>query len=381
MRSLRAIAHAFQAPVEVENALRILVLGGSNSSDSGWVQELRRLAPEHEIENGFLGAVGSLFGLLRLLKRRQDGARPVDLVIFEYALNDTILFIGHNLHPDMIPPTLDDVATLCARDGIPLLFLCLCVRPPAGQDEAEASRYINQIYVDTAAARGAAPCILQREVLGKVDFEQYSDQFHLKPVFAARMAAAVAERLRPPLPVPLGADRALRFLYLPASRAALSGAAERSLLGTPVFVGPSVRLRAGGRLAWRQPGRLIALLVCVTALSGDYTIRARGWRGRKTAQSLARENRPLLVALHYLTHPPPRRGKVSIELPASDPALQDLRHDFTLMEAGPTVPYERQSLEICGAIFDTHHDRFAWVRRIRRLVAVCRPRPSAAAPS
>lgn len=332
--------------------MRILTLGGSNTGmSSGWVRELQQLTPEHEIENAFLGAVGSLYGLLRLLKRRQEGDARIDLLIFEYALNDTILFIGGNLDPNLIDPVLQDVMTLCAQEGVSLLFLCLCVRPPPGEDEAEASRFVDQIYVDAAAARGVADCILLREVLGRISNDQYSDQFHIKPEIAAQVAEALAERLKLPLPVPNGAARPMRFDYIPADRAKISGSAERFQQTSAVFEGPFIRLRRGGASLWRCRGRLVALLICVTEKSGDYRIRMHGWKVRKMAQSVAREDRPALMILHYVTGKPPMRRMAVVDLPTDETSLMRLPHDFTLMQDAALTPFSQQSLEIGGAIF------------------------------
>jgi hypothetical protein len=41
--------------------------------------------------NGFLGAVRSLYGLMRLQKREQERAPLPDIVLFEYTLNDILL--------------------------------------------------------------------------------------------------------------------------------------------------------------------------------------------------------------------------------------------------------------------------------------------------
>ena len=48
--------------------MKILLLGGSNAGmREGWASQFQRQASAHEVENRFLGAVGSLYGLMALL--------------------------------------------------------------------------------------------------------------------------------------------------------------------------------------------------------------------------------------------------------------------------------------------------------------------------
>lgn len=331
--------------------MKILILGGSNTSHkTGWAAEFAKMSPGLHIENRFLGAVGSLFGLLRLLKMIEEGAARPDVVIFEYALNDSLWLMGGNLALPLIDAALQDVATICAREKIGLLFLCLSLRPPEPEGEAELSRFINGRYESVARARGCAACLTQNDILGGVRQADYVDAMHISPESARAVARAVARRLETPVPWPRGARRALSFRYLDASRAQLEGPGERGRLQSSVFEGPMLTLSRGARCRWATNGALIALLLRSTHSSGWYQIEAGGQVLRKNAQSLARENVPNLVTLHYVTRALPHASEAVVAMPPSESALMALPDDLTLMDGPAHVPFEEQTLEIAGAM-------------------------------
>jgi hypothetical protein len=326
-----------------------MILGGSNSGPkNGWAAMLEEIAPEHRIDNRFLGAVGSLFGLLRLLKLRQEKGEKPDVVVFEYALNDSLWLLGGNITLKLVEDTLHDVLTLCAREGVRLLFLCLCLRPPEAEGEAELSQIMDRLYRDAALARGAADCLLQADILGKIAQSQYVDSAHIGPEPSMAVAQAVAARLREPIPVPGGARRALSFDYLDARRGRILGEGARVTIRSSVFEGPYVELRRGARCDFDADGRMTALLLRSTERSGSYVIKAGGRAIRKNAQSLARENVPNLVALHYVTTELPPAPRISIEMTGNEEALMARPYDLTLMDGPPHVPFGDQTLEIAG---------------------------------
>jgi len=328
--------------------LRVMIIGGSNASPrTGWASILKDIAPDHAVDNRFLGGVGSLFGLLRLLEMlRRDEPRP-DAVIFEYTLNDTVWLVGDSVSWKTVQETLHDVMTICARERIGLLFLCLFLRPREGEGKAEASLFLDRIYREAAQARGAATLFMS-DILGDVGPESFIDPKHLDLASSRRVAESVAARLRAPLPVPSGAARKLRFAYLDASRATLSGKATLARHTTPVFEGAFVELSRGGKCAFDAEGRLAALLLRSTENSGFYSIRAGGRAIRKNAQSLARANVRNLIALHYVVRDMPSSARITIEMTRSETALMAQPLDMTLMEGEPLVPFEDQTLEIAG---------------------------------
>lgn len=328
--------------------MRVMILGGSNSGPkTGWAAMLGEIAGEHVMENRFLGAVGSLFGLLRLLKMIQDGAPRPEAVVFEYTLNDTIWVAGDSLTPEIVSDTLHDVMTICARERIRLLFLCLCVRPREGEGEAKGSLFLDRLYREAAQARGAATLFLG-DILGRIVPEFYVDAKHLDAASSRRVAEEVAACLTSPLPVPDGATRDLRFSYLDATRASTSGKASRVTHASTVFSGPFIELSRGGGCAFDTDGRLAALLLRSTEKSGSYSIRAGNRTIRKNAQSLAREEIRNLIALHYVVANLPVADHVAIDMTRSERALMAEPYDLTLMDGPAHAPFEDQTLELAG---------------------------------
>ncbi len=119
----------------------ILLLGGSNAGlHYGWAAQFEAIVPEHRVTNRFLGAVGSLYGLMRLLRLGEGQEPPPQLVIFEYALNDAVLLDAGWLRVDLLEDTLREVAELCREKSLPLLLLCLEPRPDAPARVAAATR-------------------------------------------------------------------------------------------------------------------------------------------------------------------------------------------------------------------------------------------------
>lgn len=347
--------------------MRVMILGGSNSGPrTGWAASLSEIGGEHIIENRFLGAVGSLFGLLRLLKMiRDDEPRP-ETVIFEYTLNDTVWMAGDSLEPQIVVETLHDVMTICAREGIRLLFLCLCLRPRDGEGEAEGSLFLDRLYREAARARGAAALFLG-DILGEISPHFFVDPKHLNAAASRRVAEAVATRLQAPLAVPNGAGRKLSFAFLDAAQASLSGEASRAYLESAVFDGPLIELRRGGKCAFDANGGLVALALRSTERSGSYSIRAGDRVIRKNAQSLARETVPNLMALHYVTTELPPTSRVSVEMTRSERELMTEPYDLTLMDGPAHVRFEDQTLEIAGIMVRRRRNVFE--KALARFVA------------
>jgi len=328
-----------------------MILGGSNSGPHiGWAAALRKAAPEHQIDNRFLGAVGSLFGLVRLLKMRAEKLPRPDVMIFEYTLNDSLWQAGGNVSIQLIEETLQDVATHCAREGVGLLLLCLCVRPIEGQGESSGSLFMDDLYRRVARSRGA-DCMFLADILGSIQAGDYVDPVHLGVEAAARVGQAVAARLRAPVPIPRAGRRGVCFSYHAANEARIEGAATRIYRKSPVFDGHFIELARGGASVWPVNGRLVALMVRSTEWSGRYRVRLGDLTIRKNAQTAARESRPDLMILHYVTSQAGTGDSgIMIDMPASEAELMALPGDLTLMEAEPPKPFIEQQLEIGGVV-------------------------------
>ena len=331
----------------------ILLLGGSNAGlHYGWAAQLAARLPEHRVTNRFLGAVGSLYGLMRLMRLSEDEARPPQLVIFEYALNDAVLLDAGWLRMDLLEDTLRAVAELCGEKGLPLLLLCLQPRPgEAARVDASARRALG-CYRRLAERHQLHPCVTQQEALGGVRAEDYVDKLHLHEAASIRVAEHLAAIARKRVPVPrAGETAAPSFRFVPARAAQTSGPCRRVELASTVYSDEFLEISRGGASRWPGSGRLAALMLRTTETAGVYRLAARGWSLRKTAQSHIREVLPKVMLLHYLRTQPVAEEDLEISMPADEDALMRLDEDRTFHGAPSEAPFAAQRLEIAGVIF------------------------------
>lgn len=330
--------------------MRLLLIGGSNTGlRRGWARQLESLMPEVEIDNQYLGAVGSLFGLLRLLKMKRDGRTKPDLVIFEYALNDTFLMVGNEIDAPFLQCILENVVTFCAIEGIGLVFLCLSLPPAAGGRQTIGSIYIDELYKAAAARRGVN-CIFQIEILGRVNRADYVDPSHLAEEPSRKIAQAVRDQVRAGVSLPNGRTRRLSFEYLDAGQATISGPARREDIITPVFAGEFIKLERGARADWSFSGRLVGIVIRSTVESGYYRITVEDKSLRKNAQSAGREIVPNLVTMQHLQIRRWARSGASVELPNNELLLMELEGGLSFTERPPLVPFSDQTLEVAGIL-------------------------------
>ncbi len=331
--------------------MKILLLGGSNAGmREGWASQFQRQAFRHEVENRFLGAVGSLYGLMALLKMERDGGAAPDVIVFEYCLNDILLFAAGCLKPRLAADTLQGVANFCARRRIRLLFLCLEPRPTQTQSLRRAARRARRIY-NKAAARHATPCIWLRDIFpDEPTAAHYQDENHLTSEASARVAAAALAAIdKAKTPATRGAEPL--FDYVDATRARLQGACELRPVASKVFEAPFVHLRRPSATYWPGCGHLVGLMLLSDETSGHYLIQAQGRGVRKNARSQMQEVVKNLMLLHYVTRLIWTDREIEIAMPADETALMRLPEDATLLAIPPTVKFEDQTLDIHGVMF------------------------------
>lgn len=329
--------------------MRVMLVGGSNTGmEDGWAYYLPGLLPEHDVDNQWLGVIGSLFGLLRLLKLKKENHPRPDVVVLEYALNDTLMMRGA-FEPSFLETVLHEIIDICARDGVKLLFLCLVVRPVKGQPRTETSIIVEETYKSVARERGV-DCLLQSDILGAVNFGDYANRVHLAPEPARKVAQAVAERLRQPIAPLRESGKAPAFAYLDPSAAELTGAATLTRLASSVFSGDFVRLEWGGGAFWPCAGKLVAIMIRSSEDSGYYRVSAGGKSYRKNAQVTARAILPKLMIMQYAPSQPETRDGVLIDMPESQELLMGLDVDPTKMECAPQTAFADQTLEVNGIL-------------------------------
>lgn len=332
--------------------MNILLLGGSNAGmREGWAFQFQRQALEHQVENRFLGAVGSLYGLMALLKMEREATPPPDVVIFEYALNDILLFAAGCLRPSLVADTLEAIAACCARRGIRLLFLCLDPRPAESKGLRDAQRRAHRLYA-AAARRYGTPVIWLDDVFsGARTAAHYQDENHLTVEASAAVAAVVLKRIGEARE-PSARDAEIRFDYVDATQARLSGACEICHIESKVFDGAFIRLKRGGACFWRGSGRLVALMLRSDETSGEYLLLAPRQRAyRKNPCSKMQEIVPKLVLLHYVTRVIDTKVGVGVGMPYEEAALRRAPEDATLLSVPPTAHFSDQTVDIHAVIF------------------------------
>jgi hypothetical protein len=332
--------------------MKISLVGGSNTGISyGWARQFAAAAKRHQVENRFLGAVGSLFGLLRLMEMEREEAPLPDLVVFEYSLNDMMLLDSGLVTPRQLRETLLDVIGFCASRGLPLVFLCLEVQPIGRQRVHACVGAVKTLYVEIARVHGVR-CLTLDEIIGPPRREDFADAHHL----SEEMSGRVVDRLLLEIAlgrvgVPRAPARPPAFVYHRAAEAQTSGPCRRVDLASTVFSGEFLEIARGGSARWKGHGELIGVMLRSTQTAGEFAIAAGKRKLRKNAQSGMRLAAPRLMLLHYLTKPLPCADDLEISMPASEAELMRLREDRTPLSTAPEAPFAEQLLEIHGAMF------------------------------
>lgn len=333
--------------------MNILLLGGSNAGlRDGWATQLQMRAGAHVVENRFLGAVGSLYGLMALLKHLREGAALPDLVVFEYCLNDVLLVDAGVLREPLIFDTLDAIVNLCADARLPLLFLCLEPRPDGPRESRKALARVQPLYM-AAARRAGAPCLWLNEIFNdELTKADYQDENHLTPAASARVAEALLASIGAGASTPRRISvESPRFDYVDATQARTQGPCHLRPLTTRVFAGPFLDIARGGASFWTGDGRLVGLMLQSTETSGVYLIRAQSGTYRKNPCSRMQEIVRNLVLLHYTSRVISVHGEVEISMPDNEARLMSFAEDRTLLAVPPAAPFAAQRLEIHGVMF------------------------------
>lgn len=331
--------------------MKILLLGGSNAGmREGWASQFQRQASAHDVENRFLGAVGSLYGLMALLKMERERAAPPDIVIFEYCLNDVLIFAAGCLDPTLVADTLEAIAAHCARRGIRLMFLCLDPRPTDSRALRSAMRRARRLYSDAADLYGLPALWLEQIFPGGRTTSHYQDENHLTVEASAAVAAAALGKIGDAR-IPSARKADVRFDYVDATQAQPRGACERHHIGSKVFEGGFMRLKRPSECHWPGRGRLVALMLRSDDASGEYLLRAPGCAYRKNPRSKMQEIVANLMLLHYVSRKIVTDCGVCVALPDDEAALKRAPEDATLLAVPPTAPFLDQTLDIHAVIF------------------------------
>ena len=352
---LHACEHSLLGNVGRGEGLNILLLGGSNTGMSiGWAAHFQRLAEDHVVTNGFLGAVGSSFGLLRLLKMEQENQPAPDLIVFEYLLNDLALTNARALDVRLLADTLTDIADFCARRNIRLLFLCLELRYKKRPSAIGRLARVKGAYVRAAREHSLTPCIFLHDVLGApADAACYHDEHHLTNEVSERVATYVLSAIQAHLPaIPRASGwRDGAFDYVVATRARFSGACRVQEIHSTVFDGLFLEMARPSVSIWPGRGQVVGLMLRSQVTSGVYRLRACGRALRKNAHSQILTVLPKVILLHYLTKRLLSDDYLEVAMPADESGLMKVAEDRTVVESSSQTPFIEQVLEINGVMF------------------------------
>ncbi|WP_442756539.1 SGNH/GDSL hydrolase family protein [Methylocystis sp. JAN1] len=333
--------------------MHILLLGGSNAGvKNGWAAQFAELATGHRVENRFLGAVGSLYGLMALMKLEREHAPLPDLVIFEYCLNDILLLEAGVLRPALVADALQAVTDFCAHKGVGLFFLNLEPRPSGNRKQQKAIRRIAKLYAATARRRGVPSLSLRNVFSEALVAAHFQDENHLSTEAAGRVARALLAEVDAGVAAPQPrAEQAPRFDYVDATQTLVLGPCALRVLASRVFEGPFLEIERGGKSFWPGEGSLVALMLQSTDASGVYSIRTGDCAVRKTPRSQMQDIVRNLMLLHYVAGDIQANGEVEIAMPEDEDGLMRLPANKGLLEAPARAPFEAQTIAIHGVIF------------------------------
>ncbi len=333
--------------------MRILLLGGSNAGvKDGWAAQFGELAAGFMVENRFLGAVGSLYGLMALMKSEREAVAPPDLIILEYCLNDILLLDAQVLRLSLVIDALRAISDFCADKGIRLFFVNLEPRPADDHRRQRAIQRINAIYSRVATQRNI-PCLWLSDVFPDGPaITDFRDENHLSHEAAGRVASALVECVMARAAIPSSAPvKTQRFHYVDATQALISGPVTLRMLEFRVFTGPFLEIERGGASRWSGHGSLAALMLQSNDRSGIYCIRSGEMTVRRTSRSQMQEVVRNLMLLHYLTCDVPVQGEIEISMPASEADLLRTPANQGLLEAPALAAFDQQTLTIHGVVF------------------------------
>jgi hypothetical protein len=343
--------------------MHIHLLGGSNTGIwNGWAHHFVIMAERDlgaRVTNGFLGAVGSLYGLLQLQKLAREGAPLPDAIVFEYALNDIVLVHGDVVSLSLVRETLTDVCDFCVRRGVALQLLCLEPKELRLFRPFHRGRRVRPLYGAAALRHGLPSPLSQSEAMGRNVLDgDYLDDHHLTPEASRLVAEALVRRLSAPPPAPVGAriprakskKAGSAFDYVDATEARVSGRARPSMCDMTILKGPVVELRRPSSARWPATGRLVGVLLRARPTSGWYRITVAGAVRRKNACGSDLALLPEVVTLHYPHVWRRARGAVEVAMPDGEDELMRLAEDVSPMPQDPEPPFADQEMAVFGVM-------------------------------
>ncbi|WPB87443.1 hypothetical protein [Sediminicoccus rosea] len=349
---------------------RIAIVGGSNTiMTSGWGRTLEALGERAlglTVHNYGIGASSCLYGWLRIGK--DSLFERYDLVLFEHALNDAVYVQNGSMDHGFRRSVLRAIAQECAAKGGRFAMLLTAPRENAeaainGVDPIieETRRFCAEAGID--ADDPSARMRKLRLPPGAARFG-YRDELHYTEAASTDMAVNLLARIatEPAFGMvrhvpPAWADQpgALRSISVAGlEHMKVTGPHKVQHLESAFYSGDFVRLERGARLTTQVGGRLVGLLVNVSADTGHIRVRIGDRVFVKNLFGFRNTNdptKPRILLRQFETELRLAPGTpVEIDLDLGPADLQKLPHDQTAYASAPQVPLEAQVLEIGGLI-------------------------------
>ncbi len=332
--------------------------------------QFAQIATGFQVENRFLGAVGALYGLLALMKVERERAAMPDIIVFEYCLNDILLFQASVLDIRLLSDTLEAVADFCVRHGIALVFLNLHPFQNGVRRDSKAKEKVSRIYRAVAMRRNIHSLWLCDIVGRSIEASDYADQNHFSESASAQIAKSLKNELNLVLRHNIAPGSTIAsFIYASAKEARVEGPVARRRISSSVFEGDFLEISRGGRSYWPGKGNVAALMLQSNSMSGDYTVRADKKSFRKRACSQMQAAVPNLMLLHYVRPTRWVQEKVEISMPAREADLHALPADHGALEAVSAREFQSQTLCIHGVMFWTHRPVLSFSKNFVRMVS------------
>lgn len=348
---------------------RIALVGGSNTiMTTGWGRTIEALAERAlgiTVHNYGIGASSCLYGWLRIGK--DSLFDRYDLVLFEHALNDAVYVQNGSMDHAFRRNVLRAIARDCAARSGRLAVLLTAPRENAEAAVSGTDPTIEETrrFCDEAGIDGDEPSARLRALrlpAGASRFA-YRDDLHYTEAASTDMAVNLLARIATEpafgtlrhVPPAWAADpNALRSISLVGlDQLEVTGPHKVQHLSSPLYSGDFVRLERGARLKMRVGGRLVGLLVNVSADTGHIRVRIGERVFVKNLFGFRNTNDPTKARILLrqfqaeINLAPGTLVEIDLDLGPAD--LQRLPRDQTAYASAPQVALDAQVLEI-GAV-------------------------------
>ena len=167
--------------MEKESQEKIAILGGSNGLLK-WSYVLDLKESNLNVSNFSVGATNSTFGLVNGIKHKVW--ENYDTLIFEYHVNDNLMFHEKVQTMDQIKKTLTLINNYCAKYKVKLIFVLIHTRH-------RCNKKMSKVY-HSIAEKGD---VLVIDMINEKKKECYSDQTHLNPSTMKVLSKRIQENI------------------------------------------------------------------------------------------------------------------------------------------------------------------------------------------